>query len=138
MGRHKLLWQGVSPTSRTGWTVGHHLCVAGCDLQRLDAMQQRPQAQQMAGEDTHMTGPPGSGKTSDDGGLEYERESATGMPRWAKVLLITVAVVALLIVVMLLVGGMGGHRGPGGHASLGQTVNAKQVAEFAQSSGPAT
>jgi hypothetical protein len=92
-----------------------------------------------------MTDPPRPRNTGNDRGMEYDREAPTGIPRWAKVVGIVVAVVALLIDVMLLVGGGSGHRPPGGSGaqspagtsrssaqSPGGTFSAKQQAEFAQ------
>ena len=55
-----------------------------------------------------------SPKTGDDRDMVYDRESSTGIPRWARVGGITVAVVALMVIVMMLIGGGGGH-GPGRH-----------------------
>lgn len=46
--------------------------------------------------------------TGDDGGMDYEREPTTRIPRWVKVAGIVAAIVLLLVVVMMLVGG-GGH-----------------------------
>lgn len=40
----------------------------------------------------------------------YEQEPPRGMPRWAKVLGLVVAIVALLVVVMMLLGGAGSHN----------------------------
>jgi hypothetical protein len=92
-----------------------------------------------------VTDPPRPRKTGNDSGMEYDREATTGIPRWAKVAGIVVAVLALLIVVMMLVGGGGGHRPPGGSSeqspggtlrssdqSPGGTFSEKQQAEFAQ------
>jgi hypothetical protein len=63
-----------------------------------------------------MTDRPRSPKPGDDSGMEYDRESTTGTPRWVKVVGIILAVVALLVVVMLLVGGGGGgEHGPRRH-----------------------
>jgi hypothetical protein len=65
-----------------------------------------------------MSGQPRSrdvdGEDGGDEGFDYDREPATGMPRWVKVGGIIVAVLALLVVIMLLVGGPGGH-GPSRH-----------------------
>ncbi len=44
----------------------------------------------------------------------YEHEPTGGIPRWAKIVGIVVAVVALLVIIMMLIGGPGGH-GPGRH-----------------------
>jgi hypothetical protein len=63
------------------------------------------------------------GEDGDDDGFDYDREPATGIPRWVKVAGIIVAVLAMLVVIMLLVGG-GGH-GPSRHAlSAGNTSQA--------------
>jgi len=61
-----------------------------------------------------MADRPSSSENGDDRDIDYNRESATGIPRWVKVVGIVVAVVALLVVVIMLVGGVGGH-GPGRH-----------------------
>jgi hypothetical protein len=67
-----------------------------------------------------MTDPPRSPETGDDGddegGMVYDRESTTGIPRWVTLVAIIVAVVALLVVIVLLIGGGGGH-GPSRHGS---------------------
>ncbi|HKA68529.1 MAG TPA: hypothetical protein VKG85_05345 [Actinomycetes bacterium] len=60
-----------------------------------------------------MTEPPRSSDTADDGGIGYDSEPA-GLPRWVKVVGITLAILVLLVLIMLLVGGTGGH-GPGRH-----------------------
>lgn len=49
--------------------------------------------------------------------MTRDREKTTGVPRWVKVLLIVVAIVALLIVAMLLLG-IGGEHGPSRHGGL--------------------
>ena len=56
--------------------------------------------------------PPDSGN---DSGRLYDRDEATGIPRWVKVSGIVVLLLALLTVVVMLVGG-GGH-GPSRHSS---------------------
>jgi len=60
-----------------------------------------------------MTDPSHSPDTADEGGIEYNSEPAS-LPRWVKVVGITVAILALLVLIMLLIGGTGGH-GPGRH-----------------------
>jgi hypothetical protein len=57
-----------------------------------------------------------SGDTSDDIGVEYDRDPA-GVPRWVKVTGLVLIVLALLVAVVLVVGG-GGH-GPRRHAPPG-------------------
>lgn len=47
-----------------------------------------------------------------DHGAAQERDSATGPPRWAKVLGIVLMIVVLLVVAMMLVDGGGGHTPP--------------------------
>jgi hypothetical protein len=92
-----------------------------------------------------MTDQPRPRNTGNDPGRDYDHQATTGIPRWAKVLGIIVAVVALLIVVMLLVGGGSGHRPPDGSGdpspggaisssdpSPGGAFSAKQQAEFAR------
>jgi hypothetical protein len=64
-----------------------------------------------------MTDRPRSPDPGDDRGNVYDRDSTTGIPRWVKVVGITLAVLALVVVVVLLVGG-GGHR-PRRHGSGG-------------------
>jgi hypothetical protein len=68
-----------------------------------------------------MTDAPRSPETGDDGGDEggmvYDRESTTGVPRWVTLAAIIVAVVALLVVVVLVVGGGSGGHGPSRHGS---------------------
>ena len=56
-----------------------------------------------------MTEPPRYAETDDDSAIDYEQESASGIPRWVKVVGVVVAVLVLLVVVVMLVGG-GGHR----------------------------
>jgi hypothetical protein len=51
---------------------------------------------------------------------DHNHEPATGIPRWAKVTGIIVAVVALLAVAMMLIGGVGGH-GPSRHGFAGSS-----------------
>lgn len=58
------------------------------------------------------------GEGGDKSGMQYEREATTRIPRWAKIVGISVIVVALLVVVMMLIGSGGGH-GPGRHSGLG-------------------
>lgn len=65
-----------------------------------------------------MTDRPRSPETGDDGGMAYDRESTTGIPRWMRVVGIILAVVALLFVAVLLGGGVGDH-GPSRHGSGG-------------------
>jgi hypothetical protein len=47
--------------------------------------------------------------TGDDSGMDYERESTRGIPRWVKVAGIVAAVLVLLVVAMMLIGSGGGH-----------------------------
>lgn len=67
-----------------------------------------------------MTDPPrrpaGNG---DDVGMEADRGSPPGAPRWVQVVVLVALVVALLVVVLLLVGGGGGGHGPQQHAAAG-------------------
>lgn len=65
-----------------------------------------------------MTDGPGSTSPGDDSGMPYEREPATGVPRWVKIAAIVVALAALVVVVVLLSDGGGGH-GPARHAPGG-------------------
>jgi hypothetical protein len=66
-----------------------------------------------------MTEPSGD-LDSDDMQTTPDRAPAGGMPRWVKVSLIVVLVVALLFVVGKLTG-LGGEHGPGRHADGGET-----------------
>ena len=65
--------------------------------------------------------------TGDDSGVDYERESTRGIPRWVKVAGIVAAVLVLLVVVLMLIGGGGGHTplrhggDGGGTAPVGAT-----------------
>jgi hypothetical protein len=56
-------------------------------------------------------------RASPDSGVEPDRESTSGTPRWVKVFGIIALVVVLLFVVLLLTGG---HR-PGRHSAVGHT-----------------
>lgn len=63
-----------------------------------------------------------------DTGMDYDRESTTGIPRWVKVVGIVLAVAVLLFIVMLLVGnGGGGGHGPARHTSGDGGANAAIV-----------
>lgn len=53
-----------------------------------------------------------------DSGMGYDRES-TGMPRWAKLTGLVVAVVVVLAVIIMLMGGGGGGHGSGGGSRHG-------------------
>jgi hypothetical protein len=92
-----------------------------------------------------MTDQPRPPTPGNDPGRDYHHQATTGIPRWAKVLGIIVAVVALLVVVMLVAGGGSGHRPPDGSSapspggaisssdpSPGGTFSAKQQADFAR------
>jgi hypothetical protein len=48
----------------------------------------------------------------DDIGVEPDRESTPGMPRWVKVSGIIVGVLILLVIVLALTGVLGGQHGP--------------------------
>jgi hypothetical protein len=56
-----------------------------------------------------MAEPPRSPGTSDDRGMQYDRESTTGIPRWLKVAGLALIILVLLIVAVMLIGGRGGH-----------------------------
>ena len=56
--------------------------------------------------------------TRDDTGVESDRGSTTGTPRWVRVFGIIAIVLVLLVVVLLLTGGPGRH-GPGRHLPSG-------------------
>lgn len=75
-------------------------------------------------------------ETGADTGMDYDRESTTGIPRWAKVVGIVLAVAVLLFIVMLLVGsgGSGGH-GPARHSSGDGGANAA-IVSGSESAGP--
>jgi len=62
-----------------------------------------------------MADPPPSPDTGDDTGVEADRESTTGMPRWVKVSGIIVGILVLLVIVLALTGVLGGQHGPGRH-----------------------
>lgn len=62
-----------------------------------------------------MTDRPGSPDTGDDDGRMYDREPSAGIPRWVKVGVIALVILALLAIVVMLLTGGGGH-GPGRHA----------------------
>ena len=64
-----------------------------------------------------MANQPPYSNAGDGTGVERDRESSTGTPRWVKVVGIIVVVVVLLFVVMMVAGG-GGH-GLGRHAPSG-------------------
>jgi hypothetical protein len=56
--------------------------------------------------------PPPYPDTGDDTGVGPDRGSATGTPRWVKVLGISIAIVLVLLFVVL---HLTGTRGPGAH-----------------------
>ena len=56
---------------------------------------------------------------TDDTGVEPDRESTTGAPRWVKVFGVIGIVVVLLLVVLMLASG--GEHGPWRHAPGGDT-----------------
>lgn len=56
--------------------------------------------------------------TGDDTGVDADRGSTTGTPRWVKVFGIIAIVLGLLFVILLFTRGPGGH-GPGRHTSSG-------------------
>jgi hypothetical protein len=51
-----------------------------------------------------------------------ERSGYSGMPRWVKVSLVIVGVLAVLFVVLMTTGGDGGGHGPGNHSLVGSQV----------------
>jgi hypothetical protein len=65
----------------------------------------------------------------DDSGMDYERESTRGIPRWVKVTGIVAAVLVLLVVVMLLIGGGGGGGGHTPRRHGADTGNASRAME---------
>jgi hypothetical protein len=64
-------------------------------------------------EETHMADPPPYSDTGEDTGVEPDRQSTSGLPRWVKVSGIIVGVVVLLGIVLALTGVIGGQHGPG-------------------------
>lgn len=61
-----------------------------------------------------------------DAGVESDRGSVTGMPRWVKVSLISAAVLALLVVVVLLISR--GNHGPSRHMQPGDSRDSSPAA----------
>jgi hypothetical protein len=72
-------------------------------------------------------------------GVEPDRRSGAGTPRWVKVFGTVVAVVVLLFIIVLLTGGPGGH-GPGRHTQSGgsgaRTAPASVVDDRGSFAGP--
>jgi cytochrome c oxidase subunit 2 len=84
------------------------------------------------GGDTHRPDSPRDPHTGDDG-VGADRGSATGLPRWVKVLGIVALVVALLVVILRLTG-VGGEHGPGRHGDASSvTAGAVEIAVTADS-----
>ena len=64
-----------------------------------------------------MTAPtPYLDPNGDDTGVEPDRESPPGIPRWVKAFVGLAVVVVLFVVIVMFAGGGGGH-GPGRHAA---------------------
>jgi hypothetical protein len=74
-----------------------------------------------------MNDRPRRSDTGDDNGIDYERESTRGVPRWVKVAGIVAAVLILLVVVMILIGGGGGHTPLRHGDGTGNTSRAMEV-----------
>jgi hypothetical protein len=60
-----------------------------------------------------MADPPSPGHDTDDTGVEPDRESKPGMPRWVKVGIIALVVLVLLVVILTLAGVHDPQPGPG-------------------------
>jgi hypothetical protein len=62
-----------------------------------------------------MGDPPPYRGTGGDPGVEPDRESTGGIPRWVRMSGIIVGVLVLLVIVLALTGVLGGPHGPGRH-----------------------
>ena len=68
-------------------------------------------------------------------GVEPDRESTTGPPRWVKVFGIIALVLVLLVGILLLAGGGPGGHGPGRHTSSGDAGGPTPSSSVTESGG---